>query len=216
MFKYLMTVVLVFGVNHATHAGPNETLVLVVGDSLSASFGISTEYGWVALLDEQLRQERIPARVVNASISGETSLGGLMRLPKLLEQYPADIVIIELGGNDGLRGLPLNTMQDNLRKMIQLSQAKGARPLLIGNHIPPNYGTKYTRQFYQSFLDLAQQENTALVPFLLEGVAAHDGMMQDDGIHPTALAQAVMLQNVLPHLLPLIQADHGPTSEADP
>lgn len=180
--------------------------VMVVGDSLSAAYGIPVERGWVSLLARKLEQLEPPFTVVNASISGETSEGARTRLPGLLQQHRPDIVIIELGGNDGLRGFPVQRMQANLRQMVEWSQAAGAKVLLAGMQIPPNYGQQYTQQFMQSYPDIAEQYDTALVPFLLEGIAVHPGLMQADGIHPTSEAQPLLLDNVWPALEPLLDA----------
>ena len=195
-----------------------QPLVMVLGDSISAAYGMPTEYGWVALLDEALQERNIPARMVNASISGETTTGALARLPALLQEYPVDTLIIELGGNNALRGQPLDIMREELRQLINQAQNHGASVLLIGMHIPPNYGKRYAQRFHQTFVDLAAQEQTALVPFLLEDFATEDGMIQADGIHPSAAAQPLMVNNVLPHLLPLLDtaaSAHGETLATD-
>ncbi|MDX9874177.1 MAG: arylesterase [Spongiibacteraceae bacterium] len=176
--------------------------ILVLGDSISAAYGLPREQGWVALLAQQMPEHTI----VNASISGETTEGGLQRLPQLLERHQPDVLIIELGGNDGLRGFPLQRLRANLSSMTELGQAAGARVLLVGMKIPPNYGPRYTSGFEQAFIDTAAQYETALVPFFLERVAAEPGMMQDDGIHPTAAAQQRLLENMLPQLEALLKA----------
>lgn len=175
--------------------------VLVVGDSLSAAYGIPRERGWVALLEQRLPDHDI----VNASISGETTEGGRQRLPGLLQKHNPDIVVIELGGNDGLRGFPLDRIRTNLREMVQLSQRSGAAVLLIGMRIPPNYGPRYTTGFAQAFNEVADESEVPLVPFLLEGVATVNGMMQDDRIHPTVEAQPRMMANVEPQLRALLK-----------
>ncbi len=174
--------------------------ILVLGDSVSAGYGIKVEEGWVALLQQRLRQQGYGYRVINASVSGETTTGGLTRLPRALERHKPAIVVLELGGNDGLRGLPLATTRANLVRMIQLSQQAGARVVLVGMKIPPNYGPRYTQGFEQIFSDLAREYRLPLVPFLLDKVALTAGMMQDDGLHPTARGQPVMLDNVWPTL----------------
>lgn len=174
--------------------------ILVLGDSVSAGYGIKAEEGWVALLQQRLRQQGYGYRVINASVSGETTTGGLTRLPRALERHKPAIVVLELGGNDGLRGLPLATTRANLVRMIQLSQQAGARVVLVGMKIPPNYGPRYTQGFEQIFSDLAREYRLPLVPFLLDKVALTAGMMQDDGLHPTARGQPVMLDNVWPTL----------------
>ena len=176
--------------------------ILVMGDSLSAGHGIKLEQGWVYLLQNDLAQQ---AKIVNASVSGETTSGGVIRLPTLLSTHMPDIVIIELGGNDGLRGQPLKIMQENLETMIKTSQAAGAKTILAGMQIPTNYGQRYTKQFKDTYPMLAQKHNASLIPFLLEGVATHSNFIQQDGIHPTAAAQPLILKNVLPVLMPLIK-----------
>ncbi|MFQ3787935.1 arylesterase [Halomonas sp. A29] len=173
-----------------------------MGDSLSTAYGLEQETGWVNLLAERLDGN---ARVVNASISGETSGGGASRLPELIGQHDPDIVLLELGGNDGLRGLPPSQLEANLAAMIEASQAAGAEVLLLGIDIPPNYGQAYRRAFTAVYTRLADTYDTPLVPFLLEGVALEDGMMQDDGIHPTTDAQPIILDNVWPELAPLLE-----------
>jgi acyl-CoA thioesterase-1 len=191
-----------------------EKQLLVLGDSISAAYGIPIKYGWVALLDDSLAKQNLSVKVINASISGETTTGGLSRLPALLQQYQVHTLIIELGGNNALRGQSLDTMREDLRQMIHLAKERGISVLLIGMHIPPNYGQKYAQRFHQTFIDLAQEEQTALVPFLLEGIATREGMTQADGLHPTAQAQPLMLANVLPQLLPLLQDAPGSTIHA--
>lgn len=179
-------------------------VILVFGDSLSAAYGIREEQGWVTLLQERLARENLPHRVVNASVSGETSSGGLARLPAALEAHQPDLVILELGGNDGLRGLPIRTLQDNLQTMITLSKQAGARVLLVGIQIPPNYGPRYTEPFARIYPTLAERESLPLVPFLIDGIAQQPELMQNDGIHPTAEAQSMVLDNVWPLLKPLL------------
>ena len=180
--------------------------VLVMGDSLSAGYGIQLEQSWVTLLQRELVKST-QSKVINASVSGETSGGGLARLPALLSKHKPDVVIIELGGNDGLRGQPINIMQDNLQTMITASQTVGADVLLAGMQIPPNYGPRYTKQFKETYVKLAEKNNISLVPFLLENVAAQSNLIQRDGIHPTAEAQPIILKNVLPVLVPLLKND---------
>lgn len=178
--------------------------LLVVGDSISAAFGLDSRQGWVAMLQERLRKEGFEHSVVNASISGDTSAGGAARLSALLAEHKPELVIIELGGNDGLRGQPPAQLQQNLASMIDASQASAAKVLLLGMRLPPNYGARYTSAFAQVFADLAEQKQVALVPFFLEGVGGVPGMMQADGIHPTQDAQAVLLDNVWPTLKPML------------
>jgi acyl-CoA thioesterase-1 len=178
--------------------------LLVVGDSISAGFGLDTQPGWVELLDERLQQQGIGLEVVNASISGDTSSGGLARLPALLAEHQPSLVIIELGGNDGLRGQPTAQLQQNLAAMIQQSQKEGAKVLLLGMQLPPNYGARYTSAFAQIYPELAKAADVALVGFFLQGVGGQPGLMQADGIHPNAKAQTLLLENVWPALKPLL------------
>lgn len=178
--------------------------ILILGDSLSAGFGIDLEQGWVALLQKRLERSGRDDRVVNASISGDTTAGGHARLPQLLQRHKPAIVVIELGGNDGLRGLPLGQMRDNLAAMIQRARAARAQVLLVGIRLPPNYGPDYTRKFQAIYHELAAHERVALAPFLLEGVV-EAGLMQEDGIHPQASAQSRMLDNIWPHLQRLLK-----------
>jgi acyl-CoA thioesterase-1 len=174
--------------------------ILVFGDSLSAAYGIPRESGWVSLLEKRLADEKPGWRVVNASISGETTSGGASRiLPVLLEYRPA-IVILELGANDGLRGLAVKDAERNLGKIIEASRKTKARILLVGMRIPPNYGLKYTSDFSSMYVDLAKRHKAALVPFLLEGVAGNPELIQQDGLHPTTKAQPRLLQNIWPVL----------------
>jgi acyl-CoA thioesterase-1 len=181
--------------------------ILVLGDSLSAEYGLQRGQGWVALLQAKLQQEKIPVRVVNASISGDTTSGGRSRLSALLDQHKPRIVVIELGGNDALRGLPLAMTQDNLQAMAAAAKAAGARVLLLGMQLPPNYGQGYSKQFADMFSQVAKGSQTGLVPFLLKGVA--DGpdalqLFQADRIHPVAAAHPTILNNVWPALKKLL------------
>ena len=181
--------------------------VLIVGDSLSAEYGLSRGLGWVALLEARLAQQGIAAQVVNASISGETTSGGRTRLPALLKQHRPTHVVIELGGNDALRGFPLRSTRDNLDAMVEASQAAGAKVLLVGMQVPPNYGKRYSDDFAALFGRVAQERRAALVPFLLRGVADRADArewFQPDGIHPQAKAHPVMLDNVWRELKPLL------------
>ncbi|MGV8842320.1 MAG: arylesterase [Pseudomonas sp.] len=178
--------------------------VLVVGDSISAAFGLETHQGWVALLEQRLDESGLEQQVVNASISGDTSSGGLARLPALLADHRPSLVILELGGNDGLRGQSPAQLQQNLAGMIEQSQDAGAKVLLLGMQLPPNYGERYTSAFAAVFSKVAAEHEAALVPFLLEGVGGVPAMMQRDGIHPTAEAQPRLLDNVWPVLKPLL------------
>jgi len=178
--------------------------VLVVGDSLSAAFGMEMREGWVALLAARLRQLQPPYHVINASVSGDTTANGLARLPRLLTEHHPAIVIIELGGNDGLRGLAPRQMKNNIHAMITKSKAKGAQVLLLGVELPPNYGPKYTERFRQVYRDLAAEQKVPLVPSVVEGIGTDLKLMQDDRIHPNAEAQNRMLNNVWPALRPLL------------
>lgn len=179
----------------ATVQSAEETIV-VLGDSLSSAHGFAADQSWVALLAERLEREAYGYEVVNASISGDTTSGGLARLPRLLDVHAPAVVIIELGGNDALRGQPVASMKDNLGQMIELVQEAGAEPVLAGIRIPPNYGVSYTEMFTSMYSELAQEYDIALVPFLMEGVALNSRLMQGDRIHPNAEAQPVMLENV--------------------
>jgi acyl-CoA thioesterase I len=176
----------------------------VFGDSLSAGYGLRSDQGWVPLLQKRLLAQGYGTPVINASVSGETSGGGLERLPRALQLHKPAIVILELGANDGLRGLPVPEMHANLEKMITLSQAAGARVLLVGIRMPPNYGPRYTSDFSQMFTDIAQHEHLAFVPFLLESVALNPDLMQADGMHPSARGAPLMLDTVWPRLVPLL------------
>ena len=178
--------------------------ILVLGDSLSAEYGLARGKGWVALLEQRLQQKNIPANVINASISGDTTSGGKARLTSLLERHHPDVVIIELGGNDALRGLPLKASEGNFKAMIDMAQAQHSKVLLAGMRIPPNYGPDYSERFFSLYEKLAKTNKTALVPFLLEGIAEKENLFQADRIHPIAEAHPTILDNVWPHLLPLL------------
>jgi acyl-CoA thioesterase-1 len=194
----------------AVVAKPART-ILVVGDSLSAEYGLKRGSGWVALLEQRLKESKLPATVVNASISGDTTSGGRARLAALLAQHRPTHVVIELGGNDALRGLPLQLTEDNLSFMTQAAQKAGARVLLVGMQVPPNYGRDYGARFAALFADVAKANKAALVPFLLEGVANESGgasstrLFQADRIHPSEEAHPIMLANVWPELRKLLQ-----------
>ena len=183
----------------------SDRTILVFGDSLSAAYGIRSEQGWVALLTQRLQSQGYGYQVVNASVSGETSTGGLQRLPRALEIHHPTVVILELGANDALRGLPLTLTRDNLTKMVQLSQAAGARVLLVGIRIPPNYGARYADEFASIYPSLAKQYQLPLVPFLLDKVALNPGLMQEDGLHPTARGEPQVLDTVWRELEPLLK-----------
>lgn len=184
---------------------PGKT-VLVMGDSISAAYGMSLDEGWVALLAGRLEENYPQYRVVNASISGETSAGAASRLPALLEEHRPTVVILELGGNDGLRGYPVSRLRENLTAMTEQSRAAGAEVLILGMEIPPNYGSRYTQAFRESFSQVAEQTGSTLSPFMLDGVATNSELMQADGIHPTVAAQPQLLDNVWPHLEALLKA----------
>jgi acyl-CoA thioesterase-1 len=188
-------------------AGPN---LLVVGDSLSAGYGVTTEQRWVTLLAKRLQVRCADVAVINASVSGDTSGGGLARLPALLQKHRPSIVIIELGGNDGLRGINSPTLRANLLDMVRAAQAEGARVLLLGMRLPPNYGPDFVNAFHQVYYDVAETSSVPLVPFFLEGVALDPELMQSDGIHPNDRAQPRLLENVWPALLSLMdEAETG-------
>ena len=179
--------------------------ILVLGDSLSAALGIRPEQGWVALLAQRLQTQGYGYQIVNASVSGETTSGGLERLPRVLQLHQPGTVILELGANDGLRGLPVDETRENLAHMVRLSQAAGARVLLVGMRIPPNYGPRYTEAFARMFPELANQYHLPLVPFLLEKVALDPTRMQQDGMHPNARGEPPVLDTLWPYLKPLLK-----------
>lgn len=179
--------------------------LLVLGDSLSAAYGVPEQTAWVNLLRQRLASDgHNDWNVVNASISGETTDGGVRRLPDLLEKHQPQLVIVELGGNDGLRGFPPQVIENNLALMLEKSQQAGAKTLLVGMQIPPNYGALYTQAFATIFIDLAQRYDSALVPFFMDDIYNVDVLMQSDGVHPTEPAQSILLDNVWPHLEPLL------------
>mgnify|MGYP001217679259 FL=1 len=187
----------------ATTAHARDTL-LVLGDSISAAYGMQLEQGWVSLLEARLEEEHPTYRVVNASISGETSAGGLRRLPDLLIAHAPKVVIIELGGNDGLRGYPIKQLRDNLKNLVRFSEEAAARVLLVPMEIPPNFGKFYTDAFRASFSEAAESNNAMLADFPLASVALDANLMQPDGIHPTAEAQPVIMESVWQTLEPLL------------
>lgn len=178
--------------------------ILIVGDSISAAFGLDTRLGWVSLLEQRLRKQGYDDQVINASVSGDTSAGGLARLPALLAEHKPDVVIVELGGNDGLRGQLPAQLKQNLGSMIDQSLEAGAKVLLLGMQIPPNYGARYTTAFAAVYSELGQEKKVSLVPFFLEGIGGHPELMQADGIHPAVGAQGRLLDNVWPALKPLL------------
>ena len=179
---------------------PSTQTIVVFGDSLSAGYGIAQNQGWVSLLQTRISLQKLSYQVVNASISGETTSGGLARFGEMLTSHKPSIVILELGANDGLRGLPASDMRSNLNKMILQAKAAKTKLLLVGMKIPPNYGQKYSRDFSASYAVLAKQHNIKLVPFLLDGVAGKPSLIQDDGLHPIAAAQPKLQDNVWPAL----------------
>jgi acyl-CoA thioesterase I len=198
-------VLLIFGLAGFS-AGAETPAILVFGDSISAGYGLAhVETGWVEMLRAKLKSEGYGYQVVNASVSGETTAGGLGRLPRALSLHHPQIVIIELGGNDGLRALPIAQMRANLMQMVELASAAGAKVLLLGMRIPPNYGPEYTEQFHSAFAEVAQKDKVPVVPFLLEGIALTPDLIQGDGIHPNEQGQPLLLANVWPALKPLLK-----------
>ncbi|GJM14293.1 MAG: arylesterase [Pseudohongiella sp.] len=187
-------------------AADQDITLLVYGDSLSASYGIEEEQGWVNLLQIKLDAESLPVTVINGSVSGETTTGGLSRLPAMLASYEPELLILELGGNDGLRGLPLDLMRENLASMIDLAEASGSEVILAGIQIPPNYGPRYTAPFFATYASLAEEKSLPLIPFLIDGIAQQPELMQNDGIHPRAEAQFMILDNVWPILGPQLES----------
>ncbi len=179
--------------------------LLVFGDSLSAGYGMGAGQGWVDLLQQRLQELKFPCTVTNASISGDTSAGGLARIKAALEQHQPDIMLLELGANDGLRGLSLSAMKSNLSTIIEQAKEAGAKVLLIGMQMPPNYGVRYTEQFHRIYAELAHEKQVPLVPFLMESVALEPSLMQPDNFHPNAQAQPLLLETVWPHLQPLLK-----------
>jgi len=182
----------------------DQPVLLILGDSLSAGYGMDREHSWVHLLELRLDQYGHSYRVLNSSISGDTTQGGLARLPRLVDRYQPEIVIIELGGNDGLRGINPDVTRENMTRMIRYSQQAGARVLLAGIKLPPNYGTAYLQQFESIYTDLAAEYDTLLVPFFMDGVVFEPGMLQADGIHPSEKGQPVLLENVWTVLAPAL------------
>jgi acyl-CoA thioesterase-1 len=191
-------VILLFG-----QAASASTL-LVMGDSLSAAYNLRQEAGWVSLLETQLSQTHPNIKVVNASISGETTQGGLSRFPQLLTEHKPSWVILELGANDALRGYPLSQTSQNLAVMVEQAQEVDAKVVIVGNHIPQNYGKRYTEMFFNLYKKIADKYQLAYVPFMLEGVALDKSLMQDDGVHPNKQGQPIILNNILPYLQPLL------------
>ncbi|AQT59176.1 arylesterase [Cellvibrio mixtus] len=201
--KIYLFLLLTIVISHA-YAQP-KTTILVMGDSLSAGYGIDIEKSWVSLLEKELTKQK-DIQIINASVSGETSSGGNTRLPALLNEHQPHVVILELGGNDALRGQPLKLLEKNLQSMIDASKKYNAKVLLTGMQIPPNYGARYSNQFKELYPKLATKNDIALVPFLLEGIGGNAELMQRDGIHPTAEAQPIIVNNVLPELLSVLES----------
>ena len=197
-----MVFVVVFSIRPALAEG--DGVILVLGDSLSAAYGMALDESWPSLLQDRLTEDGYAYRVFNSSIVGDTTQGGLSRLARLLDEYQPRVVIIELGGNDGLRGLPLEVTRDNLQSMISQSIGAGARVVLAGIRLPPNYGPAYTEQFSAMFESLAQANPVQFIAFLLEGIALDPALMRDDGIHPTTEAQPLVLDNVWQVLEPVL------------
>jgi acyl-CoA thioesterase-1 len=209
IFKRLIVLLALSVICLPAARGAVQTIV-VVGDSLSSGYGIAAGQSWVAMLEDRLQAEGYGYQVVNASIAGDTSAGGLARLPRLLAQHDPKLVVIELGGNDGLRGAPVVTLRDNLTKMIELSRESGAGVVLAGIQIPPNYGTTYTQALASVYPELAARFDAALIDFILADVALNRELMQPDGIHPNAAGQKVVFANVWRVLGPLLEPRDGP------
>ncbi|QKX17677.1 arylesterase [Microbulbifer sp. YPW1] len=188
--------------------------LLVLGDSISAAYGLDERQGWVQLLRERLAERGLSVEVVNASVSGETSSGGVARLPRLLTEHSPEWLVVELGGNDGLRGYPPRALQQNLQRMVKMARAGGAEVLLLGMQMPPNYGKAYTKAFAAVYPKVAAEEQVPLIPFFLEPVALEEGAMQTDGIHPTAKAQPALLEHVWPCLESLLKGDVDTRSDS--
>jgi acyl-CoA thioesterase-1 len=204
--QVLLPVVALFLFSAAASAYSAPKTVLVLGDSLSAEYGLARGAGWVALLEQKLQAQKIDARVVNASVSGETTSGGRTRLPALLSKHKPAIVVIELGANDGLRGLPVAAAEANLRAMVTQARGAGAQVLLVGMRMPPNYGRDYADKFFAMFGALSKDVKAPLAPFMLDGVADKTELFQADRLHPLASAHPIILGNIWPHLQPLLKA----------
>ncbi len=202
--KWSICGVLLLSASAFAHSAPKT--VLVLGDSLSAEYGLVRGAGWVALMEKKLKDEKIEVALVNASISGETTTGGRMRLPALLAQYKPDILVIELGANDGLRGQPVAAAEANLRTMIAMAHKNKARVLLVGMRMPPNYGRDYTERFFTMFKKVSKTTKSPLVPFMLEGVADKTTLFQTDRLHPNAEAHPIILANIWPQFAPMVKA----------
>ncbi|HFD10886.1 MAG TPA: arylesterase [Crenotrichaceae bacterium] len=194
----------------------NSQTILVFGDSLSAAYKLDPADGWVQLLQNKSQQQQLGLTYINASISGETTRGGLSRFKKALDKHHPDIVILELGANDGLRGFPPKVIQSNLERMIKLARKQQAKLLLVGIHLPPNYGRHYTEMFHKIYVDLAKQYNLTLLPYLLKGVGTNKSLMQTDGLHPKANAQPLIASTVWDKLSPLITPQRSSANENQP
>ena len=201
--KMMFVAILTLAASASAYSAPKT--VLVLGDSLSAEYGIARGAGWVALLEQKMKAEKIQAKVVNASISGETTIGGRTRLPALLKQHEPHVVVIELGANDGLRGLPVASAESNLRAMIGMAHKTQARVMLVGMRMPPNYGRAYTESFFNMFKKVARDTKSPLVPFMLEGVADKPALFQPDRLHPLAAAHPIILNNIWPQFATLVK-----------
>ena len=188
------------------HSMASASTLLIMGDSLSAAYNLRQQDGWVSLLENQLSQSHPEIKVVNASVSGETTQGGLSRFSDLLTKHKPNWVVLELGANDALRGYPLNQTTLNLEKMIEQAQNANAEVLLVGNQIPQNYGKRYTQMFFNLYKDVANKYNVAYLPFMLENVALNKDLMQSDGLHPNKAGQPIVLKNILPYLMPLLES----------
>jgi acyl-CoA thioesterase I len=210
MFRFLKILIVLPGLlfTHLAMAeATSKQTILVFGDSLSAAYRIPQAQGWVSLLGQRVKDNQLPYEVANASVSGETTAGGLSRLPAALKQFKPSIIVIELGANDGLRALPLDAMKNNLEKMIQASQQANAQVVLLGMFIPPNYGPKYTNGFKAVYLDLSEKFKIPFVPFFLDGISGHSDLVLEDGLHPNVNAQRKILENVWPTLKPLLMTN---------
>ncbi len=206
MFKFWIIVSLCF-FTISSYANPSsDKVLLILGDSLSTAYGISKDSSWVNLLDNKIRRAGYPIKVVNSSISGSTTLSGVQRLQIALRQYNPEIVFIELGGNDGLRGIPLTEIRHNLNQMITMAKSAGAKVLLAGMKIPPNYGARYADAFHEIYISLGADNNIHVIPFLLSGIGGNDDYMQADGIHPNERAQPVIMQLIWESLEPMIDS----------
>ena len=203
MKRFLVLLILVFA---GFPANADTPAILVFGDSISAGYGLArVEQGWVGMLRAKLKDEGYGYQVVNASVTGETTAGGLARLPRALALHHPRVVVLELGGNDGLRALPIDQMRSNLGRMVDLSVDSGAQVLVLGMRIPPNYGPEFTEKFFTVFADVARDKRAPLVPFLLNDIALSPNLMQADGVHPNELGQPKLLDNVWPRLRPLLR-----------